>query len=144
MRAFLCLALSRVTFLITLSATLSAAAVGSFDELTDAIQSGKQITIALDLERCMDKPGMPKGYFMPTALMHLPASETVQEHISTSHLQFTDQAGAATYEYVKYTIFKDGSVEVKVNFLDPKTFKSQAATHTVHCELGKGINVIVP
>jgi hypothetical protein len=113
----------------------------SYQKLTSGIRTGKQFVILLDLQQCTGKSGMPLGYFVPSAMMLIPAKEGNPERVMTSHLHFSDHSGNPTYEYVKYTFYSDNSVVVQTTFYDPKSFLPLGPPHTFTCSIGKGVFV---
>ncbi len=117
-----------------------AAPIQSYRELTSAIQEGKRFVFLLDLQECTGNPRMPIGYFTPTEMMLMPASETLPERVVTSFMHFTEQAGNPIYEYVKFTLSSDGSVAIRTTFYDPQNFKSIGTPHTLNCMMGEGID----
>lgn len=127
--------------LLFVCASLSADPIDSYQKLTSALRQGKQLVIVLDLERCIGKPGMPTGYFVPNAMMLVPGNESKQEHVATSLLHFTDRTGKPTYEYVKYTFFADGSVEVQTSVYDPQDWSLQGPVRVFTTFMDHGISV---
>ena len=118
-----------------------ASPIDSYQQLTTALRKGKKIVILLDLEQSTGKSGMPTGYFAPNALMLVPAKESSPEHVSTSLLHFTDQSGAPTYEYVKYTFYPDNTVMIRTTCYDPVTFQLLKEPRTFNTSLNKGLFV---
>jgi hypothetical protein len=62
----------------------------SYQELAAEMRAGNRFVILLDLQQCTGKSGLPTGYFSPSSMMLIPATETTLERVVTSHLQFTD------------------------------------------------------
>lgn len=135
------LAILCTCLLLLAVSNVEAAAIGSYQKLVSALESGGQFVVELDLSVCTGQPGMPTGYFTPSSLMHMPASETAKDRIVTSDLHFTDQSGAPAYEYIKYTFRDDDSVTVTITTYNPQTFKAIGQTHTINCTLGGGIQI---
>ncbi len=133
------LAIMATAFLNVFGATIH-----SYQKLRSAICKGKQFVILLDLQQCTGKPGMPMGYFAPTSMMLIPATEGSPERVMTSHLHFSDHTGNPTYEYVKYTFYSDSSAVVQTTFYDPKSFLPLGPPHTFNCSMGKSIFVKTP
>ena len=127
--------------LLLIATSIEAASIGSYQKLLSALESGSQFVIELDLSLCTGQPGMPTGYFTPSSLMHMPASDTAKDRIVTSDLHFTDQSGAPAYEYIKYIFREDESATVSITTYNPQTFKAIGQTHTINCALGGGIQI---
>lgn len=121
--------------------TLGAVEVVSYEELASALRAGNQFTVVLDLQKCSQKAGMPTGYFVPSAMMLVPGTEQKMEHITASHLHFTDRGKNPLYEYVKYTFYADGTVELATSFYDIATFAPVGTPHSMQCTMGKGIYI---
>ncbi|MCE5293006.1 MAG: VirK family protein [Chlamydiales bacterium] len=136
MKKILCMCL-----LLFAASNVDAAAIESYQKLVSTLEAGSQFVIELDLSVCTGQPGMPTGYFAPSSLMHMPASDTAKDRIVTSDLHFTDQSGAPAYEYIKYTIRDDDSVTVSITTYNPQTFKTIGQTHNINCTLGGGIHI---
>jgi hypothetical protein len=115
--------------------------INSYQKLRSEICKGKQFVILLDLQQCTGKPGMPMGYFIPSAMMLIPPTETTLERVTTSHLHFSDHTGNPAYEYVKYTFYSDSSVVVQTTFYDPNSFLPLAPPHTFTASIGKGVYI---
>jgi hypothetical protein len=127
--------------LLLAAVNISAAPIRSYQELTSALRQGDRFVIVLDLEKCSGKSGMPTGYFAPSAMMLVPATEKNLERVATSHLHFTDHTGTPAYEYTKYTFNSDNTVQVRTVFYDPATFKPVGTPHTFNCSLGNGVEI---
>lgn len=132
-----------LSLVITLTTFLNvfATPIRSYQELTAAMRRGNHFVILLDLQQCTGKSGMPLGYFVPSAMMLVSATEMSPERIMTSHLHFTDHSGTPTYEYVKYTFNSDNSVVIRTTFYDPQSFKPIGTAHTFKCSIDKGIEI---
>jgi hypothetical protein len=130
-----------LTIMAAMCSNAFAAPIHSYQELTSAMREGNRFVILLDLQQCTGKPGMPTGYFTPTAMMLVPATEKTPERVVTSLLHFTDHSGSPVYEYVKYTLNSDNTVAVRTTFYDPQNFKPIGEARTLQCSLGKGVEV---
>ncbi|HEY5236620.1 MAG TPA: VirK family protein [Rhabdochlamydiaceae bacterium] len=119
--------------------------INSYQKLRSGICKGKQFVILLDLQQCTTgKPGMPMGYFAPSAMMLIPPKEGSPERVMTSHLHFSEYGGNPTYEYVRYTFYSDDSVVVQSTFYDPKSFLQLVPPHTFTTSIGKGVFIKTP
>ena len=118
-----------------------AAPIQSYQELTAAIQDGKRLVFLLNLQECTGKPGMPIGYFTPTEIMLMPASETLPERVVTSFLHFTEQSGKPVYEFVKFILNSDGTIAIRTAFYNPQNFEAIGLPHTLNCRMGEGIEI---
>jgi len=121
-----------------------ASSIDSYQNLTSAMREGKQFTILLDLEKCSGKPGMPMGYFTPSAMMLVRTTETAPERVVTSHLHFSNNSGKPRYEYVKCTFNTDNTVTIQTTFYEPQSFNTIGTGHTFNCSMGQGIEVKTP
>lgn len=121
-----------------------AAPIDSYQKLTSAMLKGEQLAFILDLEECGGKPGMPIGYFSPSAITLFPATESVPEHATTSHLQFINHSGSPTYEYIKFTFYLDNTVVIQTSFYEAQNFKQMGEPHIYTTSLGKGIYIKTP
>lgn len=128
---------------IFLSTAVNAFALSlqSYQELSSAMRSGKRFVIIANLQECTGKSNMPIGYFIPSKMMLVPASEVGPERILTSDLHFTNYIGKPVYEYVKYTFHVDDSVELRTVSYDPLDFKPINTAHVIHGTIGKAILV---
>ncbi len=115
--------------------------IQTYQDLTSAIRAGNRFVILLDLQECTGKCGMPVGYWTPTVMMLIPASDATSERVATSFLHFSDHLGYPIYEYVKYTFHSDNAVTIRTTYYDPQNFKPIGATHTINCLMGKGIEI---
>jgi|GEM_PF-5900066 len=120
---------------------LSAASLHSYQDLAASILAGERLTIVLNLQECSKSPALPIGNFSPNATLLVPATEKCKEHISTSHLHFTDYPGHPAYEYTKYTFWPDGAVEIRTTLYDPVDFH-EVKRHSITCEIGRGVALI--
>jgi hypothetical protein len=116
-----------------------AATIHSYEELTEAMRKGDRFVFLLDLAQCTGKAGMPTGYYTPSTMMLVPATEKAPERVVTSHLQFTDHSGTPAYEYVKYTFHADNTVMVRTAFYDPQSFKPMGEPHMIKCTVDNGL-----
>lgn len=120
---------------------ISAEPIRSYQELTEAMQTGNHLVFFLDLPHRPENPRMPGGYFTPNSIILMPRTEAAPERIVTSLMHFSDHTGRPIYEYVKFTIYADGNVTVRTTYYDPQTFSSMGTSHTINCSLGKGIEI---
>lgn len=128
-----------VVVITTAILSIFAAPINTYQELKSAMLSGNRFVILLDLEQCLEIPGMPLGYLTPTAMMLMPSTDTIPEYIVTSLLHFSDHSGNPTYEYVKFFFNSDNSVIVRTLFYDPQNFSPRGTAHTIKCIMGKQI-----
>ena len=127
-------------FLLSVITNAFAISVHSYQELASAMQAGNRFVILANLQECTGKPYLPIGYFVPSKMMLVPASDLGSERIVTSDLHFTDHTGHPTYEYIKYTFNSDNSVIIHTVIYDPLTFKAINA-HVINSILNQGINI---
>src|SRR3990167_9883328 len=96
--------------LLTIPLMVFGKPIHSYQELVTAMQAGNYFVIVTNFKKCTHQPELPIAYFTPTAMLLIPATVTTPEHIATSDLHFTDQAGKPIYEYIKYTFNQDNVV----------------------------------
>lgn len=116
------------------SAVLSAAPVQSYQELVAGMRLGKRFTILVDHNQGL-------GYFVPTGMILIPASENSLERVAASNLHFSDYPGFPIYEYVKYTFYSDNSAVIQIIGYDAQDFTPIAAPHILNVSIGKGVQV---
>lgn len=128
-------------FMLTTFSGIFAAPINNYQELTYAMLAGNHFVIVLDLKQCTDNSEMPIGYFIPSTMLLMPASEKNAESLVTSHLQFTDHMGAPIYEYLKFRFYTDNRVEIRVARYDPQNFTLLSTPKTFYCSFGNGIKI---
>lgn len=138
------LCLLSLMMMLAAFSNIFAAEIGSYQELTSAMQAGNHFVIILDLKQCTGKSNMPTGYFMPDSMLLMPATEATPESLTTSHLQFTDHLGTPTYEYLKFRFNSDNSVVIRIAIYDPQNFKLISTPKIFNCSFGNGIEIKVP
>lgn len=116
--------------------TSSAYEINSYQKFTSSIRAGDHFTILFEHEKCT-------GYFVPSSMLIIPASDKQQERVVTSHLHFTDHFGFPAYEYIKYTFSADNNVLVHVKVYDPVHFKEIGPPYDVECSLGTNIKILL-
>lgn len=131
--------LSGLTVVATAFFNLFASPIPTYQELKSALLEGKHFVILVDHQQCIGQSGM--GYFIPKAMMLIPASETHLEYVTTSDLHFTDSFGKPSYEYVKYTFNCDDTVTIRTIFYDPQDFKPMGSERKITCSLDKGVEI---
>lgn len=129
-------------FILSTFGSAFAGSVHSYQELATAMNSGDRFVIVLNLQECTGKSNMPIGYFIPSKMILMPASNLSSERIVTSDLHFTDHMGNPLYEYTKYTFQSDDSVVLRTVNYDPVTFKPIGSEHVINCVVDKGISII--
>lgn len=117
-----------------LTAVLSAAPIQSYQDLVSAMRAGKRFTIIVD-----HKQGL--GYFTPTGMVLIPASENSLERVATSNMHFSDYPGIPIYEYVKYTFYSDNSAVIQISAYNAPNFTLISEPHVLNCTLGEGIKI---
>lgn len=120
---------------------LFASPIPTYQELKSSIYEGKHFVILVDHEQCTGRSGKAMGYFIPKAMMLIPATDTQPEYVTTSDLHFTDIFGKPSYEYVKYTFYSDDSATIRSVFYDPQDFKPLGSERKIHCSLDKGVEI---
>jgi hypothetical protein len=128
-------------FICVIFLKASAAPIQSYQELASAMRAGNRFVVLLNLQQCTGKSNMPIGYFIPSAMLLIPSTDTNAEYIATSHLQFTDYSGNPAYEYIKFTFNPDNSVIVRTLVYEPQTFKPTSPARIINCGLDKGVEI---
>lgn len=123
-----------VALFLVLTAFLEGAQVCSYQELVSAMRAGKRFTILVDHNKGM-------GYFAPSNMVLVPASETVLERVATSHLHFSDYPGFPLYEYVKYTFYSDNSATLQMSTYNAQNFNPIGDPRTLNFSIGTGIQI---
>lgn len=115
--------------------------IQTYQELASSMRAGNCFSVHLDLPKCTGNAALPLGYFIPEGMLLIPEAESVQEHIVTSYLHFTDFMGAATFEYVTCTFYPDNSVLIRILYYDPQNFQPKDRGQSIYCALGNGVSV---
>lgn len=124
-----------LSLFMMLTAFLGAAPIQSYQELVSAMRAGKRFTILVD-----HKQGL--GYYTPSGMVLVPASENSLERIATSHLHFSDYPGFPIYEYVKYTFYSDNSAVLQMSTYNAQNFNPTAEPRVLNFTLGEGIKIL--
>jgi hypothetical protein len=111
----------------------------NFNEIKTAATSGKNIHIMIDFAKCT-APSSTQAtvttVFTPNALM------IVNNRISTSLTHFTlnnpSYSGKPVYEFVKYIVTDDNSVQVTNQVLDAVSYAPLGDTSTFNCKIDAG------
>lgn len=120
-----------VSFLISTNSI--AGELHNFNEIKTAIVTGKTINIAVDFSKCTASnkgvaPSITIGVFTPNSIV-------VTDRIATSLTHFTLNNEKPVYEFVRYTITDDNSVNVTEEVLDAVKYTPTSDKISFNCKL---------
>lgn len=120
-------------FLI-MTAFVEGAQICTYQELVSAMRTGKRFVILVDHNKGI-------GYFTPTGMVLIPASENGSERVATSNLHFSDYPGFPIYEYVKYTFYADNSVTLQMSAYNAQNYNPISEPRNLTFTIGNGIQI---
>lgn len=128
---------------ILLSTNLYAAKVSTYQEVVSAVENGDMIRININFDLC--KPTGPKvlhgiGSYTPNEVLIDMAGDVVATltHFTNHSSQNPTQP---VYEFVRYIIREDNTVNISVNVFDAKTYMGVAEPLSYKCTLNEGATI---
>lgn len=116
----------------------------TFQDIANAVDSGKQITFVFHLKKCSSEMPVPSSYIAltPNAVM------VVNDHrVTASDRHFTLDnpmaRGAPTFDFTKFNLDSEGGVSIKTTVLNANTYE-KLGSYQFNCELGAGFKVHTP
>jgi hypothetical protein len=123
-----------LSLFMVLTAFLGAAPIQSYQDLVSAMRAGKKFTILVDHKQCL-------GYFTPSAMVLIPASENSLERVAASDLHFSDYPGYPVYEYVKYTFYSDNSAVLQMSVYNAQNYNLTGEPRVLNFTIGEGVKI---
>ena len=111
--------------------------LGSYKQITNAINTGKNIKVVFDLNTC--NPKVPfQGFYSPRAIVIF--NKTVSfsdEHFTMDNPSFPNQP---IIENISYHLLQNGNFTINQTLLDPVNYQEKGTTQpTIICQLGEGV-----
>lgn len=130
--------MKKIIFLITLLASTNSIAneLRNFNAIKAAAKTGKNIHIIIDFEKCSS----PNNIQISTTAVFTPDAMLIANNrIITSLMHFTlnnpTYPGKPVYEFVKYTIADDNTVQVISQTLDAVNYAPLGNINTFNCSV---------
>jgi hypothetical protein len=127
-----------------LAANASAAQLPDYTAVQTALLNGKSIHYVVDFTKC--KTTSPEAKALTNAAVFEPNEMILApDHIATSLNHFTlddpSYPDKPIYEFIKYTLDKDGTLLLGVQDLNAVDFSMLGNGYTVTCKMNDGLNV---